>query len=162
MEVISVRNQPEMVDSAISYIQSKWANEQSMAVYQDCISNSISTLSVLPYWYLLQDQGEIIGCAGLVTNDFISRMDLYPWICAVYVEKSHRGQNFGRLLILAAIADAKKGGFENCYLCTDHVGYYEKFGFVKIGTGFHPWGETSSIYQISTNGQSNEKTLSNF
>ena len=150
MEVISVRNQPEMVDSAISYIQSKWASEQSMAVYQDCIVHSLSTLSSLPHWYLLRDGNEIVGCAGLITNDFISRMDLYPWICALYIEKTHRGQNLGRLLIKAAIEDARKGGFENCYLCTDHKGYYEKFGFVYAGLGYHPWGESSSIYRIST------------
>jgi len=150
MEVISVRNQPEMVDSAISYIQSKWASDQSREVYQDCITHSISTPSPLPCWYLLYDGLEIVGCAGLVTNDFISRMDLYPWICALYVEKTHRGHNLGRLLIRSAIEDARKGGFDHCFLCTDHVGYYEKFGFVHIGVGYHPWGETSSIYRIST------------
>jgi N-acetylglutamate synthase-like GNAT family acetyltransferase len=150
MEVISVRNQPETVDSAISYIQSKWASEQSREVYQDCISHSLSTPSALPRWYILMDKDLIIGCAGLITNDFISRMDLYPWICALYVEKSYRGKNLGRLLIEAAIADAKEGGYDNCYLCTAHIGYYEKFGFSRIGIGYHPWGETSSIYQIST------------
>lgn len=151
MKVISVRNQPETVDSAISYIQSIWASEQSKAVYQDCIFHSLNTPSALPRWYLLYDEDEIVGCAGLITNDFISRMDLYPWICALFVKEAHRGQNLGKLLIDAAISDAKEGGFDSCYLCTDHIGYYEKFGFIKIGVGFHPWGETSSIYQISTN-----------
>jgi len=149
MEVIFVRNRPETADLAIKYIQSKWASEQSMPVYQDCISHSLNTPSPLPRWYLLKDQGEIVGCAGLITNDFISRMDLYPWICALYIEKSHRGLNLGKLLIQAALDDAKAGGFSHCYLSTDHVGYYEKFGFKNIGIGYHPWGETSSIYQIS-------------
>lgn len=44
--------------------------------------------------------------------------------------------------------DTKKGGFSKLYLCSDHVGYYEKYGFSKIGTGYHPWGESSGIFEI--------------
>lgn len=32
---------------------------------------------------------------------------------------------------------AKKGGFFHLYLCTDHIGYYEKYGFTYVGTGYH-------------------------
>ncbi len=150
MEVISIRNHPEIADSAIKYIQSVWANEQSISVYHDCILHSLDTSSPLPRWYVLKNESGFVGCAGLITNDFISRMDLYPWICALYIEKEFRGNNFGKLLIETAVTDAKAGGFPYCYLCTDHSGYYEKFGFEHIGMGYHPWGETSKIYRIST------------
>ena len=36
--------------------------------------------------------------------------------------------------------------FRRVYLCTDPVDFYEKYGFTHIGTGYHPWGETSRIY----------------
>ncbi|MDW8802929.1 GNAT family N-acetyltransferase, partial [Clostridium sp. A1-XYC3] len=87
MKVLSIKEHPEYKDRAIEYFQSKWAKEESMMVYEDCISNCIATSSPLPQWYLLMDGDKIIGCAGLITNDFISRMDLYPWVCAVYIEK---------------------------------------------------------------------------
>ena len=148
MLVISVRETPEYADTAIQYLQSKWASPQSMMVYEDCVKHCIRANAPLPQWYLLYDDKTIIGCAGLITNDFISRMDLYPWFCSLYIEQSHRGNHYGSLLIKRAMADAKAAGFKHLYLCTDHIGYYEQYGFTHIGTGYHPWGDSSRIYKI--------------
>jgi len=97
---------------------------------------------------LLEKEDKIIGCAGLITNDFISRMDLYPWICAIYINEEQRGNNYANLLVEKAKLDSKKFGFKYLNLCTDHVGYYEKMGFEYIGQGYHPWEEETRIYQI--------------
>ncbi len=149
MNVVNVRERPEYKDKAIAYFQSKWANEKSMMVYEDCISWSIKTDYPLPIWYLLMNGENIVGCAGLVTNDFISRMDLWPWLCALYIEPDYRGNAYGSLLIAQIKRDAAKAGFAKLYLSTDHVGYYEKCGFAYIGTGYHPWGESSRIYECA-------------
>lgn len=108
-----------------------------MRVYEDCITYSITTDSPFPIWNLMEDSGEIIGCAGLISNDFISRMDLWPWICALYIDNSYRGRSLGKELLLLAKADAEKAGFNKVFLCTDHIGYYEKYGFTYIGDGYH-------------------------
>lgn len=147
MKIISVRENPEYKDLAIQYFQEKWADENSMKVYEDCITNCILTSNPLPHWYLITENDKIIGCAGLITNDFISRMDLYPWFCALFIEQGYRGKAYGSILIQKAKEDARKGGFLNLYLCTSHIGYYEKFGFSYLGTGYHPWGESSRIYK---------------
>ncbi len=147
MNLISVSESNEYLESSINYIQSIWAGESSKMVYEDCIKHSLDLSQALPRWYLLVDGDRTVGCAGLITNDFISRMDLYPWVCALYVEKGYRGQGYGELLLNKAKIDARNGGFKNLYLCTDHTGYYEKYGFEYIGTGYHPWGESSRIYR---------------
>ena len=147
MRIISVRENPEYKDKTIEYFQNSWS-EVAPIIYEDCISHSINAKDSLPQWYLLKNNDEIIGCAGLITNDFISRMDLYPWVCAIFIEEKYRGNNYSKLLIEKAKEDSKKAGFQNLYLCTDHIGFYEKMGFKYIGQGYHPWEEESRIYQI--------------
>jgi len=149
MHVISIREQPEFTDRAIAYFQEKWASEASRPVYDDCLHSSLHAEGPLPQWYLLMDGEKIAGCAGLITNDFISRMDLWPWLCALYVEKDYRGHAYGALLIERAKRDAAQAGFRSLYLCTDHVGYYEHYGFRYLATGYHPWGESSRIYGLA-------------
>lgn len=148
MKIISIRENPEFSKIAIAYFQKSWPYVLPI-IYEDCIRHSITAKNSLPQWYLLKKENEIIGCAGLITNDFISRGDLYPWINALFIDKKYRGNKYSSLLIEYAKADAKKAGFEYVYLCTEHVGYYEKFGFEYIGQGYHPWNAESRIYQIA-------------
>ncbi|WP_334124118.1 GNAT family N-acetyltransferase [Empedobacter brevis] len=147
MKIITLRENKEYLNKGIQYIQESWS-EVAPIIYEDCIVNSINSENPLPQWYLLEKDDKIIGCAGLITNDFISRMDLYPWICAIYITEEERGNNYASLLIDQAKKDTKKFGFRHLNLCTDHVGYYEKLGFEYIGQGYHPWEEESRIYQI--------------
>ncbi len=147
MKIISVRENPDIKDIAIQYFQHKWPSVWPI-IYEDSINHCITARNFLPQWYLLEKEGEIIGCAGLITNDFISRGDLYPWINALFIEEKHRGNAYATLLIDRAKKDAKKAGYEYVYLSTEHIGYYEKYGFTYIGQGFHPWKEESRIYEI--------------
>ena len=146
MNLISVRENPTYSNLAIKYLQKSWPSVYPV-IYEDCIHHSLTSVNPLPQWYLLEQAGRIIGCAGLITNDFISRMDLYPWVCAVFIDVQYRGHNYGALLLKKAKKDAAKAGFAHLYLCTDHIGYYEKYGFTYMGQGYHPWEQASRIYE---------------
>lgn len=148
MKIISVRNNPEYKEQAIKYLQDSWP-EVVPVIYENCINHCIEAEQLLPQWYLLEKDCNIIGCAGLITNDFISRMDLYPWLCALFIDEHHRGNNYSNLLIEQAKKDSKRYGFKYLNLCTDFTSFYEKYGFEYIGQGYHPWEEESRIYQIT-------------
>lgn len=90
MKIISVREQTEFTENATNYIKGIWANEDNQMMYEDCIKYDILSDNCLPQWYIMMENNEIIGCAGLITNDFISRMDLYPWISSLYIDHAHR------------------------------------------------------------------------
>ncbi len=75
-------------------------------------------------------------------------MDLYPWICALYIDSDYWGNSYSSLLLNKAKEDTKISGFNYLYLCTDHIGFYEKYGFHYIGQGYHPWGDESRIYKF--------------
>ncbi|HID9896993.1 GNAT family N-acetyltransferase [Serratia ureilytica] len=146
MDMISVRQAPELAPRAIAYFQRHWATEETLMMYEDAINRSLGAANPLPQWYLLMENDQILGCAGLITNDFISRGELYPWLCALYVEETQRGRGYGTKLIEHVATETRRLGFPQLHLCTDLEGYYERSGFVYNGLGYHPWGEASRVY----------------
>ena len=147
MKIISIREHPEYQDEAIAYFQQCWPDVWPI-IYEDCIKHSVTAKDSLPQWYLLRKDEKTIGCAGLITNDFISRGDLYPWVCAVFIDEQHRGHAYASLLLEKAKSDTREAGYDHLYLCTEHVGFYEKYGFNYIGQGYHPWEAESRIYGV--------------
>ena len=143
-KIISLRSNPEKLEIFCQYFSNHWGKEE---LYRNCMQFSLDANAPLPQWFLLLKNDEIIGGCGLITNDFISRMDLYPWLCALYVEEKYRNHGWGGKLIQHAKKVAGLLGYEALYCCTDHINYYEKYSFQYIGIGYHPWGETSRIYQ---------------
>lgn len=144
--IYSLRDAPERMEAVIAYFQQQWASEASMMVYDDALRHTPGARNPLPQWYWMQDGDRIIGCAGLITNDFISRGELYPWLCALYVEPDYRQQGLARRLIEHIALHTQELGFTQLHLCTDLEGFYEKSGFTYNGLGYHPWGESSRVY----------------
>ena len=147
MKIISVRESGEYKEIATKYIHSKWGSSDNYQIYEDSIYGCVNTKEATPYWFLLEEEDELLGCAGLIQQDFISRTDLSPWLCSLYVESNCRGKALGSILIEQVKAAAKKEHFKSVYLCTDLEGYYEKYGFHYFGEGFYEDGAPARIYE---------------
>lgn len=164
-KIISIRNCPNYSERAIDWFASKWGidrKEYEKSIY-DCINNNNNNNESLPQWYLAVDEDdEIIGGCGLVQNDFVDRTDLFPYLCALFVEEKARGNAIGARLLENARIDGGRLGFDKLYLCTNHTSYYEKYGWRYIAIGHHPWGDTSRIYEAPTIKKPSLEKMSDF
>jgi len=150
MNILSIREHPEWLDAGARLFDMAFGGQNSYELYHDCIRASISTDSPLPRWFLMTDGKKAIGGCGLITNDFISRMDLWPWLCALYVSSEYRGQALGTQLLEHATGEAARLGYERIYLTTTLDGFYEKYGWERIEDGFSVLDGPSRIYTRST------------
>ena len=147
-KVVHMHNYPGGLDEAIAYYHSKWGREGNYAFIEDAVKNSND--DDLPQFFVLLKGESIVGCCGLIINDLISRHDLYPWICGVFVEESERNQGLAGKLLEYTENEAKRVGYQTVYLSTDHTRFYERYGWKYIGDGYEPDGSKARIYKKST------------
>lgn len=147
IEIINVHKYSGGLEKAARYIHSKWGCEENFPFYLDAIKHSFDSKASIPKFFLLMKNDKPIGCYGLIMNDFISRHDLFPWFCSLFIEPEERGHEYGKLLLEHAIEETAKLGFDHLYLTTNHDGYYEKYGFKRIEDGIDLEGKPTRIYE---------------
>lgn len=125
-QYITLRECPEMKDYAAQWFHGKWGVPTD--AYLSCMEAYINHETELG-WYLCLDGQKIVGGMGVIENDFHDRKDLTPNVCAVYTEKEYRCQGIAGKLLNLVVADTKQKGISPIYLLTDHVGFYERYGW---------------------------------
>ena len=81
---------------------------------------------------ILVDENELIGFISLFPFDGDEEKDLTPWYATMYVKKEFRGKGYSKLLNDAILEVARNRGFNEVYLKTELINYYEKFGAVPV------------------------------
>ena len=95
---------------------------------------------------MLVDGENLISFCTLGEKDDIQPTDLTPWIGFVYTFPQYRGRRHWGELLRHAEMLAKADGRQNIYISTNHVGLYEKYGFVFWKTMKDVQGEDSRVY----------------
>ena len=123
---ITLREMPELNDTAAKWFSSKWG--VPVEAYLECIDSYIGG-QTKNGWYLCLDGDKIVGGLGVIDNDFHDRKDLAPNVCAVYTEEEYRCKGIAGKLLNFVVDDMRKNGVSPLYLVTDHVGFYERYGW---------------------------------
>ena len=123
---LTLREHPEILDCAAAWFHEKWGVPKE--AYLECMTAYLNGETEYG-WYLCLDDEKIIGGLGVIENDFHDRKDLMPNVCAVYTEEAHRGRGIAGKLLNLAVADMKAKGISPLYLLTDHIGFYERYGW---------------------------------
>ena len=96
LRFITLREMPELRMRAAEWFSSKWGVPKE--AYLECMDAYLNAGTEYG-WYLCLDGESIVGGMGVIENDFHDRKDLFPNVCAVYTEESHRRRGIaGRLL----------------------------------------------------------------
>lgn len=96
--------------------------------------------------YLLTDGDQLASFLTLSERDCIDNPEWTPWIGFVHTAPDYRGRRLIGRLIDHACSEARKLGAERVYICTDHVGLYEKYGCTYLENRMDIYGEDSRIY----------------
>ena len=124
--ITTLREQPELMDTAAEWFHNKWGIPKQ--AYLECMEDCLDGKSDYD-WYLCLDGDKIIGGMGVIENDFHDRKDLAPNVCAVYTDEAYRCQGIAGKLLNMTVEDMRKKGISPLYLNTNHIGFYERYGW---------------------------------
>ena len=123
---ITLRERPELKSDAAQWFHQKWGIP--VDAYLACMDAYLANETEYG-WYLCLDGDKIIGGMGVIQNDFHDRKDLAPNVCAVYTEEDYRCRGIAGHLLNMVVEDMRGKGISPLYLVTDHVGFYERYGW---------------------------------
>lgn len=126
-EIMRLADHPERKVETAQWFHEKW--RIPLEAYLESMEACLVQKAPVPQWYTAVEEGRITGGLGVIENDFHNRKDLTPNVCAVYVEEDKRCQGRAGALLRFVCADMERQGVDTLYLVTDHISFYERYGW---------------------------------
>lgn len=125
-QYITLRERCDLKNLAANWFSEKWG--VPIEAYLECMDAYLRGETEYG-WYICLSGEKIVGGLGVIENDFHNRLDLTPNVCAVFTEENHRKRGIAGRLLDMAVEDLRAKGISPIYLLTDHIGFYEKYGW---------------------------------
>jgi GNAT superfamily N-acetyltransferase len=147
LQIIPLRKYPARAADAHTLIRDYFWD---LPFCHNSIDETAAATGPLPHGWLLLKDGSAVGWIGLIVNDPIETAEYTPVIGPLVIAEPERNNGYGALLLYHARNEAAKLGYENVYLTSQHIGYYERFGFREIAMTSYTGGKPTKIYIAKT------------
>lgn len=151
MNICSVKNDSALCEKVKLYCMEKW--NKVYETFAECADKSVNADTLPQTWVIMgmKEEKEIIGFCQLISHELITCFtDISPFISAIYVDERVRGYGYGEMLLNHAKYEAASLGYGKIYVASDHIGFYEKYGFREIGLDIYKWGRAAKLYAADT------------
>ena len=153
MEFMRLEKSPEhrpFVDTVVDWFYRWWGVPGKFKFEQvrEFVEHSLNDGTHLPQLFAALEEGSVLGVFDIsMSDDLMTRCDVYPWLANVYVAESARGRGIGRFLLSKLDTVMAELKIPELFLYTKHVGLYEKFGFEFVEP-VHTYKDDSPVERL--------------
>jgi GNAT superfamily N-acetyltransferase len=137
--VASLTERFDLADTLARWHHTEWAGFYPGWTIESCRAELMAHTdpNCLPTTLVaFNDAGELLGSVSLLLDDLPGYECFSPWLASLFVRADHRCRGVGRLLLEAAVGEARRLGVPELYLFTaDHEGYYAARGWAVAERG---------------------------
>jgi GNAT superfamily N-acetyltransferase len=137
MLITYLADYPQYVPVVAGWIFDEWGWEMPGSTLESTLADFSLHLNRdrIPLTMLALVEGQPVGTASIFMHDMDVRMDLTPWLAAVYVLPGFRGRGIGSQLVREIEAVATRVQLERLYLFTpDQEAFYARLGWSVLET----------------------------
>ena len=154
MRIIRLENNNDDIINKICEWNYNWweiKNNNSLEEVRCYFKHSLCKDNRLPQTFIALIKDEPVGMYQIsMSDDLVSRPDIYHWLVNVYVDEKRRGNGICRKLMNTVKENAKSISLNELYLYTKHIGLYEKFGwkFIEKVNTFKDDSSMERLYKL--------------
>lgn len=128
-------DQPEHLNTIAAWVYDEWLREWPDITPDAVVARFTTHLAYdrIPITMITLRGDTPIATASIYVDDLPERRDLSPWLAAVYVIPSARGQGVGSRMVAAVEALAQRLGITRLHLFTpDQEQFYTRMGWTTF------------------------------
>lgn len=148
MKLYSIREAPDLIPPMLESLEAHWP--ACMPWIEKHMSRVLATDTPVPDAYVAVEDGQIVGGYTLAIKQILYSEQEGLWIATLYMAPRYRGRGLSPLLMDHARRRGGELGYDKIYLASEHVNYYEKYGFHTIGPDACAWGEPTQMFENTT------------